>query len=193
MSKNTKGRGRKSTTVKGNKAATPPLAGAWQQQFYQEFMELNNYLHQARSDIAAMRSDTIKGRHIATATDELDAVVEASEQATQIILHAAEQIEAAAQQAGREVESLVVPSVTKIYEACNFQDITGQRINKVVKTLKHIEQELESLMGLFQNGAPTHVPLTAVAPSKGDLLNGPQLPSTATGQDEIDKILAGQR
>ncbi len=39
--------------------------------------------------------------------------------------------------------------MTQVYEACNFQDITGQRITKVVNTLKHIEEKVEALVSAF--------------------------------------------
>ena len=82
--------------------------------------------------------------------------------------------------------------MTRIYEACNFQDITGQRINKVVKTLKYIEEKIDALLTAFGEGladAPPPPP-----PEPGDenarLMHGPQLPAVANKQDEIDAILA---
>ena len=37
--------------------------------------------------------------------------------------------------------------VTRIYEACSFQDITGQRIGKVVTALKAIEGRVQQVGG----------------------------------------------
>jgi chemotaxis protein CheZ len=82
---------------------------------------------------------------------------------------------------------------TLIYEACNFQDITGQRITKVVKALKHIEERVEALVGAFgpdiRNGTPSPVPAgEAAAVTDADLLNGPQLPDKARDQAAIDAL-----
>src|ERR1700742_3996940 len=81
-------------------------------------------------------------------------------------------------------------AVTRIYEACSFQDITGQRITKVVTTLKVIEEKVAHIIATF--GASTEAPSARAAASGGeaDLLNGPQLPAHAMDQSDIDKLLA---
>ncbi len=82
-------------------------------------------------------------------------------------------------------------ATTQIYEACSFQDITGQRITKIVATLKTIEGKVAHIIGTFgaihRRSAGTrsiHVATDA------DLLNGPQLPANAMDQSDIDKLLA---
>ena len=40
-------------------------------------------------------------------------------------------------------------AVTQIFEACNFQDVTGQRISKVVKTLQLIDNRVSQLLHTF--------------------------------------------
>ena len=73
-----------------------------------------------------------------TATEELDNVVEATEQATSEILQAAEEIQEVAwtlREKGAEAElcDTLDQRATDIYTACSFQDITGQRTAKVVQ------------------------------------------------------------
>ena len=83
--------------------------------------------------------------------------------------------------------------VVKVYEACSFQDITGQRITKVVKALHHIEGRIDALLAVFgaehlASGEPAQdAPPTDVAAS---LLNGPQLPESANSQADIDALMA---
>ena len=79
-------------------------------------------------------------------------------------------------------------ATTKIYEACSFQDITGQRITKVVATLKAIDNKVGHIIATFdrREGHPPPRP----APPEGSLLNGPQLPASAMDQSDIDKLLA---
>lgn len=163
---------------------------------YHELESLAIYIHKARAEIASLRPREIQDRYIATATDELDAIVDATEVATNTILDAAEQIENALAEMPADVAERLSGVTTQIYEACNFQDITGQRINKVVKTLKDIESRVEALVAAFgpairaeedQERTETE---ERQAPTDEDLLNGPQLPHAASRQDEIDKLLA---
>src|SRR3546814_4135899 len=87
----------------------------------------------------------------------------------------------------------VSAAVTSIYEACGFQDITGQRITKVVTALQKIESKVEALLQAFgddikREGSPrkpakkTQTPSGAPARPDEDLLNGPQLPENAISQ-----------
>ena len=159
---------------------------------YQELESLAEYIHSARAELAELRPNEINTDFIPTATDELDAIVGATEVATNAILDAAERLEALAPLLDAEVADRLSEVTTTIYESCNFQDLTGQRITKVVKMLKAIEQRVDTLVKVFgtdvrENAAP--------APEKADLtdedlLNGPQLPATAADQDEIDRLLA---
>ena len=93
-----------------------------------------------------------------------------------------------------ETVNLVVGLVARIFEACSFQDITGQRINKVVKTLKYIETKIDALLMAFDGGVggePAAAPAggQTVAP-QDEFISGPQLPDNANNQAEIDAILA---
>ena len=49
---------------------------------FKELKDLQRIIDEARSEIGATRPTDIKGKHIPTATDELDAVVEATAEAT---------------------------------------------------------------------------------------------------------------
>lgn len=80
-------------------------------------------------------------------------------------------------------------AVTRIFEACNFQDLTGQRITKVVGALKHIETKIGALMHALgeEIGAPPPAPADDEDPEK-KLLNGPQMPGQGVSQDDIDRL-----
>jgi len=159
---------------------------------YREVESLAHYIHAAREEIAALRPGDIKNRFIASATDELDAIVGATEAATNEIMDAAESLEALTADLEPPAGEKLADITTRIYEACTFQDITGQRITKVVKALKEIEDRVEGLVQMFgaeyegKDGAAKETPAT------GDesLLNGPQLPSNAANQADIDALLA---
>ena len=55
---------------------------------YHEIEEIADYIQSAKREIAALRPNEIREHYIPTATDELDAVVESTAEATGIILDA---------------------------------------------------------------------------------------------------------
>lgn len=159
---------------------------------YRELESLSRYIHAAKEEIAALRPGEIKNEFIASATDELDAIVGATEAATNEIMDAAESLSSLTPVLDKEVANRLDEITTRIFEACTFQDITGQRITKVVRALKEIEDRVESLVKMF--GAEFNDGSTkSDAPKEltdQDLLNGPQLPGNGTNQADIDALLA---
>jgi chemotaxis protein CheZ len=159
---------------------------------YGELESLARYIQHAKREIAAIRPDDIGGEHIASATDELDAVVGATEDATNKIMDSCDEIGGIAGKVDPENGAALNQAVTRIFEACNFQDITGQRITKVVRTLKHIESRIDVLIAVLGDEVQkSHKSAAAADPNdEASLLNGPQLPGNAIDQSEIDKLLA---
>jgi chemotaxis protein CheZ len=158
---------------------------------YGELEALARYIHRAKEEIREIRPDDIQAEHIPTANVELDAIVRHLEVATGNILDAAEAIENLAPKAP-EISDELLDAVTSIYEACNFQDISGQRITKVIAALQTIETRIVLLVeALGGNGEKPH-DSKALKASEDDshLLNGPQLPDNANSQAEIDALLA---
>lgn len=164
---------------------------------YHELDALAGYIRKAKMEIASIRPDEIQDQHIPMATDELDAIVAATEEATGTILDCAEKLENIGATLDDKDSEAVTDAVTRIYEACNFQDITGQRITKIVKALKHIEDKIGNLvnaMGEQMNIVIKDDETEAVDEEIIDkeLLNGPALPEDAVSQDDIDALLAGK-
>lgn len=165
---------------------------------YSELEALAAYIQTAKQEIASVDVDTINSTYIPTATDELDAVITATADATNNIMNQCDKISEVAGVVGGENGDKLNAIVTDIFEACNFQDITGQRITKVVRTLKHIEDQIMRLVEVFGghgaqkgDGATSHAPTSTVSSTdEQGLLNGPQLPGNAINQDEIDKLMA---
>ena len=156
-----------------------------------EVEALGRTISAAKQEIAALRVDDIKDRDIPFATDELDAIVEHTAGATNAILESCEMLDEVAASVSGEAAAKLQDAVTKIYEACSFQDITGQRITKVVATLKTIEDKVAQIITTFGvHGGTFDRPVSVSTPSEADLLNGPQLPSNAMDQSDIDKLLA---
>jgi chemotaxis protein CheZ len=155
-----------------------------------EVEELGRMIANTKSEIAALRVDDITDHDIPFATDELDAIVEHTAHATDAILESCEMLDEVTATVSGDAAMKLQAATTRIYEACSFQDITGQRITKVVTTLKTIEGKVAHIIGTFGPSreavrrAGDHVATDA------DLLNGPQLPARAMDQSDIDKLLA---
>ena len=162
--------------------------GEQSQSIFNEIKELQTIINEARKELGAARPGQINDKHIPDATDELDAVVEATAEASNTIMDACDVIQEKAGGAGDAADAITA-EVMKIYEACSFQDITGQRITKVVKTLKEIEEKVQALVKVLNERIPVD---DAEEEDDGtvDLLAGPQLPNKGVTQDDIDALLA---
>ncbi len=156
-----------------------------------EVEALGRTIAAAKAEIAALRVDDITASHIPSATDELDAIVSHTAAATNAILEVCETLDVLAGKLDGDASAKLGEATTCIYEACSFQDITGQRISKVVITLKTIETKVAHILAAFSdpNALADAEPACAVG-DEAALLNGPQLPMTAMDQSDIDKLLA---
>ena len=152
--------------------------------FLQEIRALAETVSAARAEISNLKGENEFGNPIPEATDELDAIVEHTAAATETILEACENLDQLASTLGDEGASAIQNETIRIYEACSFQDITGQRISKVVAALKLIESRIEAITGRY--GVAN---VTRGVEDPNSLLNGPQSPDVAISQDEIDKLL----
>ncbi len=124
--------------------------------------------------------------------NELLAVTSGTEQATQKILAAAEEIDQLAnnlsaalkgrieQGLAQDIQDLVI----RIFEACNFQDLIGQRISKVTATLKFIEEHITSVLDEIKTMA------VRPASDSAQYLHGPRLDGDTghVSQTDIDAI-----
>jgi chemotaxis protein CheZ len=159
-----------------------------------ELNELIEFINAARSEIAAIKPNTVSKRDIPTATDELDAIVQHTEVAAGIIMDCADEVTAVAGELEGALAERLQAVATKIFETSSFQDITGQRVTKVVRVLKQIEEKLgnlakavgddrveEKVVERNQDGVPL---------DEKELLNGPQLKSVASNQDDIDALFS---
>ncbi len=166
-----------------------------------ELVIIHNAITRTKQEIATLHATGFHGENVSRMTHELDAVVNGTEQATQSILSMVEDIdqfagtliETAPNEAEKAVGREIQERVVKVFEACNFQDITGQRISKVVNTWKFIEGHVSQMMEIwggieaFKDFIPDGPP-----PPQGDdaLLNGPKLEDDVghASQDDIDAL-----
>jgi len=160
-------------------------------------------INRTKQEIAAVHLTGFQGPEMARVTNELDAIVGGTENATEQILTNAEEIDQLAATLAPRLKNDqnaaliadVQERVIKIFEACNFQDLTGQRITKVVSTLKFIETHILRMMEIWGGlDAFKNIEAEKMSKPQGDagLLNGPKIEGDAghASQDDIDALFA---
>ncbi len=159
-----------------------------------ELLEISAHIQQTRQEIAALRPDQTGNSRLLLATSELDAIVSATERATYDILNGAERIQAAVLKLphGPEVDAIATEiggQATEIMTACSFQDLTGQRITKVVNALRYIETRINAMIEIWGVDETTQAAVHDEHDTRPDahLLNGPQ-GDGAADQSEIDSL-----
>ena len=153
-----------------------------------------------REELAALIGES-KTRRMARAAGELGAAVDCMEQASHRILQAAENIDDSAKSLGSVLKTDfehglaqdIQDHAVQIYEACNFHDLAGQRIAKVIATLNTVEEQLAGMLArcnALTSGADATG--TAEPAENGGLLNGPKLDGDAghASQGDIDAIFS---
>ncbi len=167
-----------------------------------ELQSMASHIQTAKTEIASIYNKDPKvqqaGNRINAATSELDQIVASTERATSDILNAAERImEVAGTLPPEQAEAgqVLTEQATEIFTACSFQDITGQRISKVVSTLRYIDQRVAAMVAIW---GPENISGTQLRTDEGvdqrrdaHLLNGPAMPGQGHTQVEIDALLAG--
>jgi|APFEC2959095171_1045051.scaffolds.fasta_scaffold04891_2 chemotaxis protein CheZ len=153
-------------------------------------------IQKTRTEVSALHSKGSNRAELHRATDELDAVVADTESATEGILSAAERIDATAAKLAaradgptREALDSLRADAILIFESCNFQDITGQRIRKVVSLMQYIEDRIRNMGEIWQElGAATSD--VDEMDEEDSLLNGPALAGdlNVVSQDDIDSL-----
>lgn len=162
---------------------------------------IHDAINRTKREIAVLHGKSFNGNEMSKVTGELGAVVGGTEEATQQILEAAEAIDQAST-AMTKVNSPdqqkllseeIQERVISIFEACNFQDLTGQRISKVMTTMKFIENHITVMMDIWGgvDAIRAHAP-PIIDDREGDakLLNGPKTEGDEghASQNDIDAL-----
>jgi len=164
-----------------------------------ELIEMASSIRKAKAEISAMKpaddDSPHSTRRINLATEELDAIVSSTERATTDILNGAERImevNTRIRDAGLVLEAEQIDQeATNILMACGFQDITGQRISKVVSTLRYLEERVDAMIRIWgvDGISPDEIP-----PDRKDmradahLMHGPSLKG-GVDQSTVDELL----
>jgi chemotaxis protein CheZ len=162
---------------------------------------IHDAIGRTKREIATLHGKSFDGGEMAKVNGELGAVVGGTEQATQQILEATEAIDQAATALSKNtspdqqklLSEEIQERVISIFEACNFQDLTGQRISKVMTTMKFIESHINVMMEIWGgvDAIKSHaVPVVDTREGDARLLNGPKSEGDVghASQDDIDAL-----
>ncbi|WP_417461844.1 protein phosphatase CheZ [Kordiimonas sp.] len=161
-----------------------------------ELRELLSYINAAKSELVGMQPKSLSNRDIPDAGEQLDAIVKSTEAAAETIMDAAETVGQISEEMGDDASERLAQVSTDLFQASSFQDLTGQRITKVMRTLGHLEERLNALADAIGDDyiEPEEEEIErddeGIAADDTDLLHGPQLEGEGNSQAEIDAILA---
>ena len=159
---------------------------------YRELREIAGYIESLKHEIGALKANEIKTSRIPAAGQELSAVCKATEAATNTIMECAEAVMAADGRDPAAYKALVEEKMMIVFEACSFQDITGQRISKVVETLQLIDERVsrfaKAISARDAAGPTTETERLRAERKQRLILNGPQLDGPETSQSEVDAM-----
>jgi chemotaxis protein CheZ len=157
---------------------------------YEELQKIYEQIQNTKKEVSSIDSSVISEDFVPSAASELSSITESTEKSTEKILDCTEQIQNIANGLdNEEAKQKIIDQAMQIFEACNFQDITGQRINRVISTLDEIETAITAMINTFGAGMKKKVvPSKASEKKEEDLLNGPQGDGSAPSQQDIDDL-----
>jgi chemotaxis regulatin CheY-phosphate phosphatase CheZ len=124
-----------------------------------DLMEMAKAISLTKSEIAAIRPADHQQSHLLAASEALDAISRTTERAASEILESAEHIQEAAWTLREDGANAALCDeldrrATEIYTACSFQDLTAQRIAKIVQTLRYLEGRINAMIDIWGGAAP---------------------------------------
>ncbi len=160
-----------------------------------DIADMQEAIERTKREIANIKHEAEDGNRFIEASNELDAIVTKTEAATQEILAAAEAIQEHAwtmREAGADETACdeIDARATEIFMACSFQDLTGQRTQKIVNVLQYLESRINMMISIWGIQDATADEGAYIEDSRPDahLLNGPQLDGRGVSQCAVDEM-----
>jgi chemotaxis protein CheZ len=165
-----------------------------------ELVGLFGHLNKLRRELASLHGG--EEHNFVTMSETLDDIVKNTENASNTILESMESIDemvgalrSSSDPAVLEACDRINDRVNQVFEACSFQDLTGQRITRLVKGLTFIEERVNAMIRVWGRDEISKVidEVKQEQTEKTDdqkLLHGPQSESKAIDQSEVDKLFS---
>jgi chemotaxis protein CheZ len=151
-----------------------------------EVRSIARHIQRTQSELSRIPPREITESVLPEADGDLNEVVRSTESATQTILDSAERIMSASAADVDAYRQVVDEAVVSIFEACCFQDLTGQRIRRVVDTLNYVNRHVAYVTDVI-NGAD-RTGMTMPTRNGDGLLSGPQTGGDALTQTDADSL-----
>ena len=164
-------------------------------QIKEEIRYLLSFVDQAKEEISSLRPKEYSTNKLPAAFSELDAIVSGTEEAAGKVMDCADELSEVSENFDGEVKQQLGDISVKLFEASGFQDITGQRVTKIVTTLVHLEERLSALADAMGDNDvdevvndDDNIDKDYDAMANEEFTHGPQLECDAKNQAAIDAL-----
>ncbi len=164
-----------------------------------EVLNLIQYIDRLRREIAGIAQLNDDETAFEGMADRLDSIVTSTADATDTILGAVEVIDNVVDKLREHPDAATIDKLcdqitgqtSETMQACSFQDLTGQRVSKVIGSLRFVEERVNSMAdicGRDQIASISDEPQHEKQTDDGVPMEGPQSAKNAISQDDIDKL-----
>jgi len=177
---------------------TAPLNDKDSETLRNELMGLLSYINRVRQEIASIARPADEEHHFETMAEQLDAVIKATDDASNTIMASAESNEELITQLRATLtdpkQAALLDKLSEngmgIIQACSFQDLTSQRVTKVARSITYVEDRVAALAEVWGKEELDKVVVKGSEKTDDEkLLHGPALDSQKSiSQDEIDAL-----
>lgn len=177
-------------------------SGTIDKKLQSEIFNLIHYIDRLRKEIAGIAQEKNDQTRFEGMADRLDAIMGSTAEATDTILGAMESVDGCVDKLRthpepKDIDALcdqIAEKTIAAMEACSFQDLTGQRVSKVIGSLRFVEDRINAMSELC--GREEIESLSQGMEYEGDVdteddgvpLEGPQRAGDAVSQADIDAL-----
>lgn len=176
------------------------MAAQFDARLNSEIENLLRYVERLRQEVAgATKPNEERKSSFHSMSEQLTAIAQSTEEASHVILESSETIagysdqlnEMVEDEAAKELCEKIASESMRAMEACSFQDLTGQRVTRILSSLRFVEDRVNAMVELCGQEAIEKMSqeLADQEPEPEDvIMHGPQSPGASISQDEIDAL-----
>ena len=163
------------------------LTNKHEREIYSQIDLISAQIIALKRDVSNVSEETLHDQFIPEIVSELHYVIEQSEKSVTGILDAVDEITAMSQGVeDRHIREELLIRVTKILELCSFQDLMGQKIQRIINHLL----ETESIIYKMLHTLKPEPNLRCANINEKSLINGPRNEQEAPSQAQIDDLFS---
>lgn len=177
---------------------TAPMNESESEALRNELTGLLKYINRVRLEIASISHPADEEHHFVSMADQLDAVIKATDDASNTIMASAETNDELVNELRKTLadpkQAAILDKIAAngmdIIQACSFQDLTSQRVTKVARSITYVEDRVSALAEVWGKEELDKVVVAGSDKTADEkLLNGPALDGQKSiSQSEIDAL-----